>query len=330
MMYEWQGFPFPAKGWRYQRETMQKLHDEGRIYYPRLKNGNYDLTKRPSLKRYLNEQAGSIVTNVWTDIISLHSSHDERLGYPTQKPEALLERIIEASSNEGDTVLDAFCGCGTSVVVAQRLKRQWIGIDITYQSIALVVRRLEDSFGKAVSQEIELNGVPRDMESVHALVNKRDDRVRKEFEKWAVLTYSDNRAVINEKKGADKGVDGVAFVAVGRDAEKSSIKHQPVMLSVKSGKVSASVIRDLRGVIEREGAAGGILLTLEEPTKPMLEEARQAGQFKGEFATFDRLQIVTVQQILDGERMHLPLLAEVAKRAKSRSDAKQMGMYTEE
>jgi site-specific DNA-methyltransferase (adenine-specific) len=270
------------------------------------------------------------MTSNWNDISLIRGWSSEKLGYPTQKPEALLERIISASSNEGDTILDAFCGCGTSVVVAQRLKRQWIGIDITYQSIALVVKRLEDSFGKTVTQEIELNGVPRDMESVRALVNKRDDRVRKEFEKWAILTYSDNRAVINEKKGADKGIDGVAYVAVGRDPERKDIRHSPVMLSVKSGKVGASIIRDLRGVVEREAAAGGILLTLEEPTKPMLEEARQAGQFKGDFATFDRLQIVTVQQILDGERMRLPLLAEVAKRAKSKSDAKQMGMYTEE
>jgi len=324
LTYEYKGYKPPAKGWRVSRELMEQLDVEGRLAFPKSING------RIARKHYLSEQEGRKAADVWTDIAPLQAAATEKLGYPTQKPEALLERIISASSNEGDTVLDAYCGCGTSVVVAQRLKRQWIGIDITYQSIALVVKRLEDSFGKAVSQEIELNGVPRDMESVLALVNKRDDRVRKEFEKWAVLTYSDNRAVINEKKGADKGVDGVAYVAVGRDAEKKDIKHLPVMLSVKSGKVGAGIIRDLRGVVEREGAAGGILLTLEEPTRPMLEEARQAGQFKGDFATFDRLQIVTVRQILDGERMHLPLLAEVAKRARSKSDAKQMGMYTEE
>jgi site-specific DNA-methyltransferase (adenine-specific) len=298
----------------YDQEQIDKLLEEGRIVFNR--------KGVPRLKKMLSEVSSISVNDVWNDIDPLNSAAEERLGYPTQKPEALLERIISASSNEGDTILDAYCGCGTSVVVAQRLKRQWIGIDITYQSIALVVKRLEDSFGKTVTQEIELNGVPRDMESVRALVNKRDDRVRKEFEKWAILTYSDNRAVINEKKGADKGIDGVAYVAVGRDPERKDIRHSPVMLSVKSGKVGASVIRDLRGVVEREGAAGGILLTLEEPTKPMLEEARQAGQFKGDFATFDRLQIVTVQQILDGERMRLPLLAEVAKRAKAKSDAR--------
>lgn len=317
--YEWNGH---TKLWRCPKETMLKLHDEGKIYYT--KNG---IARR---KRYLDEAKGMPAQDLWTDVQALRSWHQEKLGYPTQKPEALLQRIIAASSNEGDTILDAYCGCGTSVVVAERLKRRWIGIDITYQSIALVVKRLEENFGRAVVQAVELSGVPRDMESVRALVNKRDDRVRKEFEKWAVLTYSDNRAVINEKKGADGGIDGVAYVAIGREAEKSGIRHLPVMLSVKSGKVGASVIRDLRGVVEREGAAGGILLTLEEPSRPMLEEARRAGQFKGDFATFDRLQIVTVQQILDGARMRLPLLAEVAKRARSKSDAKQLGMYTEE
>lgn len=317
--YEWNGH---TKLWRCPQETMRKLHDEGKIYY----TGN-GVARR---KRYLDEAKGMPAQDLWTDVQPLRSWHREKLGYPTQKPEALLQRIIAASSNEGDTILDAYCGCGTSVVVAERLKRRWIGIDITYQSIALAVKRLEDSFGKAVSKEIELNGVPRDMESVRALIDKRDGRVRKEFEKWAVLSYSDNRAVIDEKKGAGKGIDGVAYVAVGRDAEKSGVKHLPVMLSVKSGKAGAGVVRDLRGVVEREGAAGGILLTLEEPTRPMLEEARQAGQFKGEFATFDRLQIVTVQQILDGARMRLPLLAKVAKRARSKSEAKQMGMYTEE
>jgi len=324
--FTWRGTtPPPHRGWGFSEEQLEELWEQGLIL--KKQDGTPRLDGR---KVFLDEKQGKPLGSVWADIERIGNTASERLGYPTQKPEALLERIISASSNEGDTILDAFCGCGTSVVVAQRLKRQWIGIDITYQSIALVVKRLEDSFGKTVTAEIELNGVPRDMESVRALVNKRDDRVRKEFEKWAILTYSDNRAVINEKKGADKGIDGVAYVAVGRDAEKSGIKHLPVMLSVKSGKVGASVIRDLRGVVEREGAAGGILLTLDEPTKPMLEEARQAGQFKGDFATFERLQIVTVQQILDGERMRLPLLAEVAKRAKSKSDAKQMGMYTEE
>lgn len=166
--------------------------------------------------------------DVW-DIPYINSQAHERLGYPTQKPEALLRRIIEASSNEGDTVLDAYCGCGTTVAVAQELRRKWIGIDITYQSIALVLRRLEDQFGKVVLNSITLDGIPRDMASAQALANKKDDRVRKEFEKWAVLTYTGNRAVINEKKGADAGIDGIAYFRT------NNTDNAKIILQVKSG-----------------------------------------------------------------------------------------------
>ena len=128
------------------------------------------------------------------DIPSIGSDSAERLGYPTQKPEALLERIIKASSNEGETILDAYCGCGTTVAVADRLNRKWIGIDITYQSISLILKRLEEYYGSSTLQKIKINGVPQDFESAVSLANKQDDRTRKEFEKWAVLTYSNNRA----------------------------------------------------------------------------------------------------------------------------------------
>ena len=273
----------------------------------------------------LDEESKGSPMSDWWEMSIINPAAKERLGYPTQKPEALLERIISASSNEGDTVLDAFCGCGTSVVVAERLKRRWIGIDITYQSVALVLKRLEDSFGRDVLQNIELHGNPRDMQSAVALANKQDDRTRKEFEKWAVLTYSNNRAIINEKKGADKGIDGIAYIAAGKDDFK------PVILSVKSGHVNSAVIRDLRGVIERESAAAGILITLEEPTKPMLQEAREAGQFNSDYvAALDRLQIVTVQEILDGRRIPVQVNAEVAKRAaRGKLDDTQKEPFTE-
>src|SRR6266699_508509 len=146
MMYEWMGFPYPDKGWRYQRETMEKLQEEGRIWYPRHKDGTFDFTKRPRLKRYLKEQEGSIITNIWTDIQPLHDVAAERLGYPTQKPLALLDRIIQSSSNPGDVILDPFCGCGTAITSAQKLGRKWIGIDITHLSIALQKYRLEAMF----------------------------------------------------------------------------------------------------------------------------------------------------------------------------------------
>jgi DNA modification methylase len=143
MMYEWQGFPYPAKGWRYEKETMQKLHDEGNIYYPADSEGNYDYSKRPALKRYLNEQKGQLLGNIWTDIQNVQSQSSERIGYPTQKPEALLERIIKMASNEGDVVLDPFMGGGTTIAVADRLNRQWIGVDQSAMAVKVTELRLQ-------------------------------------------------------------------------------------------------------------------------------------------------------------------------------------------
>ena len=174
--------------------------------------------------------------------------------------------------------------------------------------------------------DISLSAIyTKDMESVDALIHKKDDRVRKEFEKWAILTYSDNRAVINEKKGADKGIDGIAYT------RKSKDEILPVMLSVKSGKnVGVSEVRDLFGVVKSAGAACGIYISRHEPTKPMLEFAKQQGQFKPEnFAAFDKLQIITVQEILDGAKMNLPLMEEVTKRAQKAKVNKQKNLFSE-
>ncbi|GHV57062.1 restriction endonuclease subunit M [Synergistales bacterium] len=276
--------------------------EEGRQYQRNIKNGK-------EYRYYLTH--GVLPNDYWIDIQALNPAAKERLGYPTQKPEALLERIIKASSNEGNTVLDAYCGCGTTVAVAQRLKRKWIGIDITYQSISLILKRLEDTYGREVLDNAELNGIPRDMESAAALAQKEDDRTRKEFEKWVVLTYSNNQARINEQKGSDKGIDGMAFIA-GADAGT-----QKVLFSVKSGKVSVSHVRDLRGTVEREGAAGGILITLSPPTKDMIAEAASAGNMENAAVSrkIHKIKIVTVGELLDGERMTLPLAYEVLKKA---------------
>ncbi|MDR1964780.1 MAG: restriction endonuclease, partial [Planctomycetaceae bacterium] len=237
-------------------------------------------------------------------------SAKERLGYPTQKPLALLERIIKVSSNEGEVVLDAFCGCGTTVDAAQSLNRQWIGMDITYQAISLILKRLSDRYGEEMMDDIELSGIPSDIESAKALAHKQDDRLRKEFEKWAILTYTDNQAKINDKKGADKGIDGVAYILGGT-----------ALFSVKSGGVTVKDIRDLRSVMNREKAVAGVLLTLEEPTRPMREEAASLGNIPDPpglklSRKIPRLQIVTIQQLLDGERINLPLLEPVVKSAK--------------
>jgi DNA modification methylase len=269
-------------------------------------------------KVYLNLE-GKRLGDVW-EISIINASAKERLGYPTQKPESLLERIIKASSNEGDVVLDAYCGCGTSVAVSQRLNRQWIGIDITYQSISLILKRLEDSFGKGVLDHITLNGIPKDMKSAEALALKSDDRTRKEFEKWAVLTYSNNRATINQKKGADRGIDGIAYFASEKD------EPEKIILQVKSGKVSSRDIRDLQGTITRENATLGVFITLKPPTKDMLKEAKEAGIYKNQFmgAPVDKIRIVTVQEIIEEQkRLDVLLSFDVLKSAEKQMEVKQ-------
>lgn len=307
--YEWKGV---RRVWRVPESSMQRLESENRIYYT--KNGF------PRLKRYLDEMQGLPIQDTWTDVEALRSWHKELLGYPTQKPEALLERIIKASSDEGDVVLDAYCGCGTTVAVSERLNRQWIGIDITYQSISLILKRLEDSFGKGILDDITLNGIPKDMKSAEALAHKSDDRTRKEFEKWAVLTYSNNRATINQKKGADKGIDGIAYFRSEKD------DPEKIILQVKSGKVKSGDIRDLRGTIDRESATLGIFITLQKPTKDMIKEAKEAGIYKSQFmsAPVDKIRIVTVQEIIEEQkRLDILLALEVLKSAEKQMEVKQ-------
>lgn len=262
----------------------------------------------PRQKRYLDEQEGVPITDVWTDIFPINSQAQERLGYPTQKPEALLERIIRASSNEGDTVLDAYCGCGTTVAVAQRLGRKWIGIDITYQSISLILKRFQDTYEKngtwrEVEANILLDGVPKDLESAIALANRRDDKTRKEFEKWAVLTYSKNQARINEKKGADGGVDGIAYFL------KDKGENGKAIFQVKSGKTNRGDLAKLNSDRLREKAEFGILICMDLPTKPMRDEIAAAGKYKNPLLNRedDRLQVVTVAELFQGKRLDLPM-----------------------
>lgn len=264
-------------------------------------------------KIYLDEVVanGRPVDDVW-DIPIINTSSKERQGYPTQKPETLLERIIKASSSEGDVVLDAYCGCGTTIAVAQRLKRQWIGIDITYASIAVVLRRLEP-LGPDMLKSIITDGIPRDMASARALAHKKDDRLRKEFEKWAVLTYTNNRARINDKKGADQGIDGVGYFLTAKN------DNAKIVFQVKSGGVERGDIAKLSGDMGREKATLAVLITLEEPSKPMVKEAKATGQYRHEVMgrNYDRIGIVTTQELLDGKRLDIPMSLEVLKATKT-------------
>jgi DNA modification methylase len=288
------------------------IDSDGRQYQEKM-----DKKTKKVYKYYLDE--GKIAEDYWTDIETLNREDRERLGYPTQKPEALLERIIKVSSNEGDIVLDAYCGCGTTVAVSQRLNRQWIGIDLTYQSISLILKRLEDAFGKEIINQIKLNGIPKDLESALALAHKKDDRTRKEFEKWAVLTYSNNRATINAKKGADRGIDGIAYFQGDKD------EPEKIILQVKSGNVKAGDIRDLQGTITLEQAALGIFITLKEPTKEMIKTAKTAGIYQSRYMSqsSDKIQIVTIREILEEKkRLEIRLSFEVLKSAEKQRSVK--------
>jgi len=279
--------------------------------------------KKEMNEKYELRSEGAVMSDWWPDITPLLSPTSfERLGYPTQKPEALMERIIKASSNEGELILDAYCGCGTTIAVAERLKRKWIGMDITYQSIALILLRLEKTYGKKIIDGITIDGIPKDMKSAVALAHKKDDRLRKEFEKWAVLTYTNNRAVINEKKGADAGIDGIAYFKTGKS------DNAKIIFQVKSGGVKRGDIATLRGDMERVGAALSVFITLEEPSNPknnpMNTEAKSAGQFKHEDMgrSYDKIEIVTIREIVeDGKRLEIPMSLEVLKAAQRAANA---------
>lgn len=297
MMYEWKGFPCPAMGWRYQRETMSALDADERIYYPKDKAGKYDLTKRPRLKRYLAEQKGVVVANVWDDIPPIGAQAAERLGYPTQKPEALLERIISASSTKGDVVLDPFCGCGTAVSAAQKLGRQWIGIDITHLSINLIKFRLLDEHKVVAGKDYQVIGEPTDLSGAKQLAEEDPFQ----FQSWALGLVG--ARVTEQKKGADKGIDGRI-----RFFDEAAPKPKQVILSVKAGHTGVAHFRDLRGVLDREKAEIGVLITMQEPTHPMKTEAASAGfyQIEGFPEKYPKMQILTIRELLDGKGIDMP------------------------
>lgn len=318
MMYDWKGFPYPEKGWRYQLETMAQLDADGRIWYPKTKSGELDTTKRPQLKRYLSEMEGGVIGDIWTDIPPLNSQAKERLGYPTQKPVALLERILSASSNPGDIVLDPFCGCGTTVHAAQKLGRNWIGIDVTHLAIGLIEKRLRDAFPDVA---FTIHGVPQDIAGARDLANRgrTDKKYYFEFEKWALSLINAQPGNLG-KRGADRGIDGNIYFG----------KTSRAIVSVKAGdNVGVSMIRDLVGTIQREKAEIGVFLTLTPPTKPMVAEAAAAGQYEEDgFAPVPRLQIVTIEEALQlrDRAVRLPARRDdTFKRAAREEDGKAQG-----
>jgi hypothetical protein len=288
----WRGFDVTAKGrhWMHTPAELDRLDEEGRIYWP--PKGGF-----PAYKRYLSEGGGRPLQDVWTDIEPINSMALERLGYPTQKPEVLLERILRASSDEGDTVLDPFCGCGTTVAVAQRLKRRWIGIDITHLAINLIRHRLQDAYGQEVASTYEVIGEPVSVDDAEELAGTDPYQ----FQWWALGLVG--ARPVEQKKGADKGIDGRIYFH-----DEPGGKTKQIILSVKAGKTGPAHVNELRGVVEREDADIGALITFQEPTKAMKEDAASAGFYKSPtwHTEHPRIQLVTVAELLDGKELSYP------------------------
>lgn len=277
-------------------------------YYKSWQAKKYNYSEK--YPEYYDEEKGkwyhlSICRDVWEDINVLGTENKKRLGYPTQKPEALLERVISASSSKGDWVLDPFCGCGTTVAVAEKLKRNWVGIDITALSINLIKHRLQSQFGLGKKQ-IYIDGLPTDLTGAKALFEKDPF----EFEYWAVDLVNAMPAKSKSKekmRGADKGIDGV--ITFKKNVVDEQWEYGRIIVQVKGGKVQRNQIATLKGDVGREKADGGVFITLEKPTKPMLTEAVDAGNFTTPLTNkkeFPKIQILTIEELLQGKQLDLP------------------------
>ena len=290
----WRGIDITGKGrhWAYPPSELEKLDAEGHIHWPKKQGG------MPRLKQYADEMPGVPLQDVWTDIRPIHNLSKERLGYQTQKPQALLERIIEASSNEGDVVLDPFCGCGTAVAAAQKLGRRWMGIDVTHLAVALMKNRLKTAFDIVPGSDYEVVGEPADVGSARALA----EQDRYQFQFWA-MSLLEAFPREQSSRGADRGIDGIVYFIDGpRRSPRKAI------VQVKSGRVSSPLIRDLKGTVQREKAALGLFITLEEPTGAMRTEAVSAGFYHSVVwqRDYPKIQLRTIAELLEGNTFELP------------------------
>lgn len=272
------------------------------------------------------ESIGTPIPDYWY-IPAIAGNAKERLGYPTQKPEALLERIIEVSSNKGDLILDPFCGCGTTVAVSEKLKRNWVGIDITSLAINLIKYRIKNQFGLG-NKQIYVDGLPTDLAGAKELFKKDPF----EFEYWALDLVNAMPAQSKSKenmRGADKGIDGIiAFHKNILNGNGNGVngngkwEYGKVIVQIKGGGVQRNQIATLKGDVEREKADAGVFITLEKPTKPMVSEAVDAGEFTTPITAkreFPKIQILTVEELLKGKKPDLPqgLVKNYYKEAKS-------------
>lgn len=277
-----------------QLNTTQKLDlldQHGFILWP--KRSQKDGGGFPRFKRVLS--AGRSIQDVVTDIPPINSQAQERLGYPTQKPEALLERIIAASSNEGDLVLDPFCGCGTTIAAAQKLKRRWIGIDITHLAIGLIKTRLKDAHAESIKDTYEVIGEPTSVDDAAALAASDPYQ----FQWWALSLVHARPA--EQKKGKDRGIDGRIYFH-----DDTSGQTKSVILSVKAGHTGPDHVRDLLGTVTTEKAEIGVLITLQEPTKEMRKAAATGVFYLSEWGKHAQIQLLTVADLLAGKTINRP------------------------
>ena len=301
--YPWTGpdgrtvMPYKGRFWAFSRSKMEQFERAGKLVYTR--------TGMPRQKVYLDEMPGIPLQSIWTDIHRVGGSR-ERLGYPTQKPQALLERIIQVSSNPGDVILDPFCGCGTAVAAAHKLGRKWIGIDVTFLAVDLIRNRLATTFPEDFRDGIEVDGEPADEAAALALA----ERDKFQFQFWAVAKLGGTSRGGQNKKGADQGVDGVlAFPEM--DPKKSgdeAIEYRQVIISVKGGATGPSHVRDLIGAVQNEKAALGVLVAVRTPTRAMEQAATSAGAYRCHYdgRKYPRIQILTAGQIVGGQRIDMP------------------------
>lgn len=295
--------PYSGRIWVYNEARMREVETAGRL--------RYTSTGFPEYKRYLDEMPGVPVGDDWDDIRPINSQAQERLGYPTQKPLALLERILAASSNEGDVVLDPFCGCGTTVHAAQKMGRRWVGIDVTHLAVGLIQRRLRDAFPMA---EFQVLGTPRDLDAAKALA----EADKHQFQLWALSMIDNAVPYKGGRKGADGGVDGYVYFQTASSVDHGSKQVTgKAIVSIKGGGVTDSQVKDLITTIDHESAQMGLFVTLLPPTKPMVARAAAAGFFEAAGKSYPKVQILTVEQLFDGKRPVMPWLdPSVFKKAK--------------
>ncbi|MFE9206220.1 DNA methyltransferase [Micromonospora sp. NPDC007230] len=286
LTYEFLGI---TRVWRWTRERMQEAYEQGIVVQTAP-------GRVPQMKRYLEEQRGRPIGDIWTDILPINSRAAERLGYPTQKPLALLERILAMASSEGSVVLDPFAGCGTTIDAAQKLGRRWVGIDVTTLAIDLIDARLRHTYGEGVRKTYEVLGIPRDLAGAQALFKRSPF----EFERWCVMTIDGQP---NEKQVGDRGIDGVIRFPI--DGKGNSDK---ILVSVKGGATNPAHVRDLIGTVQSQRAGMGVFICMQKPTKAMIEAANHSGLYShpANGQKFPRVQLITVEELLQGKRPNLP------------------------